>query len=92
MSKRLLTILENFVKRLEVCHDDIPMLFENRQCNEEMEVGAQIVGPEGLPQSQNVHPLELAFVPDQNHPEEEEEIGDDDVVGETFLLVINFSS
>lgn len=51
------------------------MLLQNRQRDEEMEVAAQMIRPEGFPQPQNVRPLELALVPDEEHAEEEEEVG-----------------
>ena len=40
-----------------------------------MELAAEEIRPEGLPKMQDVGPGELALVPDEQHAEEEEEIG-----------------
>lgn len=40
-----------------------------------MKAARQIIGPQGLPQAENVRPRELTLVPDQQHPKKEEEIG-----------------
>ena len=40
-----------------------------------METTTQIIRPQRLPQTQRIRPFELALVPDQQHAEEEEEIG-----------------
>jgi hypothetical protein len=60
---------------LEVCHDDISMPFQYGQSNEDVEVAAIKVGPKSLPEPQDVIPLKLPFVPNQQHAEEEKEIG-----------------
>lgn len=70
-----LTVFENLIKMLKVFHDNVSMLFQNRKRNENMEVAAQVVRPQALPESENVHPFKLTFVPDQQHAEKEEEIG-----------------
>lgn len=60
---------------LQMRHDDVAVLLEDRKRDEDVEVGAVVVGPQRLPQTQNVSPLELALVPDKQHAEEEEEVG-----------------
>ena len=49
--KRLRTVLEDFIKCLEVFHDDIAMFVENSQSNKNVKLGAEIVGPLTLPQA-----------------------------------------
>src|SRR5690349_14556447 len=60
---------------LEVVHDDIPVLLENGHRDEDMIVGAHVIGPEALPEPEHVEPLKLALVPDEEHAEEEEKVG-----------------
>ena len=60
---------------LQMLHNHVTMLLQYRQRDEQMEVAAQIIGPEGFPQSQDVAPWELALVPHYKHAEKEEEIG-----------------
>lgn len=59
---------------LEVLHDDVPVLFQNRKGYEQVETTAKQVGPQGLPKAKNVDPFEFAFVPNKKHAEEEEEV------------------
>lgn len=51
------------------------MLFKDGECNEDVKVTAVVIGPQRLPQPQNICPLELALVPDKEHAEKEKEIG-----------------
>lgn len=60
---------------LEVLHNDISVLLENGQSNEEVETTGQVIRPQDLPEVQHVQPRELALVPDEQHAEEEEEVG-----------------
>jgi hypothetical protein len=69
------TEFEDFVKVLQVLHYWISPLLKNSQGNEEMEVTALVIGPENLPQTESIHPWELAFIPNKQHAEKEEEIG-----------------
>ena len=39
-----------------------------------MEVAAKPVGPKDFPKAKNIHPGELALVPDKQHSEEKEKI------------------
>ena len=39
-----------------------------------MEVTAQVIGPEGFPESKHIHPFELSLEPNEKHAEEEEEV------------------
>ena len=55
-------------------HDDISMLLQNREREEDVEVCAVVVGPQGFPKAQAVGPFHLALVPDEQLAEEEEEI------------------
>lgn len=50
------------------------MLLQDRQCHKQVEATGLVIRPETLPQPQDIHPRKFAFVPDQQHPEEEEEI------------------
>ena len=58
----------------EVGHYHVSMLLEYCQRNEKVKVAAQVVGPESFPQPKGIRPLEVPFVPDQEHAEEKEEI------------------
>lgn len=40
-----------------------------------MKITAQEIGPQHLPKMQNISPRELPFIPNQQHPEEEEKVG-----------------
>lgn len=60
---------------LEMIHDGAAMLFEDGEGDEEMELAAEPVRPESLPEAKDVAPFELALEPDQQHAKEEEEIG-----------------
>jgi hypothetical protein len=55
-------------------HNDFPVFFEYGDCDEQVEVCGEIVGPEAFPETQDIGPLELALVPDEEHAEEEEEV------------------
>ena len=69
------TIFQNLIKMLQVLHNDVPVLFEYRQCNEQMKVTTQVICPERFPKAKDVRPFKLAFVPDKKHAEEEKEVG-----------------
>ena len=69
-----LTIFQHLIKPSQMLHDDLPMLLQDRQRNEQMEVAAHIIRPQALPQPQHVRPFKFAFVPDEQHAEEEEKI------------------
>lgn len=70
-----LTVFQNLVKMLQVVHDDITMFLENGQRNEQMEAAGEIICPECLPETKDISPFKLALVPDQQHAEEEKEVG-----------------
>ena len=56
-------------------HDDVSVFFENSESNEEMEIATQPIRPKSLPQAKHIRPFEFTFEPDQEHSEEEKEIG-----------------
>lgn len=60
---------------LQMIHNHIAVFLQDAQCHKEMEATGQIVRPQGFPQTQHVRPLEFPLVPDQQHAEEEEEVG-----------------
>lgn len=60
---------------LEMLHDDVSVFFQNGKRDEEVEVAAEEIGPEGFPQAQGVDPFEFALVPDEEHAEKEEKVG-----------------
>lgn len=72
---QFIDIFQHLVKMLQVVHDDIAVLLQDRDRDEEVELRTQVIRPQPLPQSQHVAPFELALVPDEQHAEEEEEIG-----------------
>lgn len=69
------TIFQHLIEMQQVDHNDIAMLLQYGEGDEEVEAAAEEVGPEALPQAQDVGPVELALVPDEQHAEEEEEVG-----------------
>ena len=69
------TIFEHLVKVLQMLHDNVAVLLQDRERDEQVEVGAEVVRPQALPEPQRIGPLELALVPDEQHAEEEEEVG-----------------
>lgn len=40
-----------------------------------MELAAQVIGPQHLPQAEDIIPWEFPLIPDEEHAEEEEEVG-----------------
>ena len=70
----LVDVFQYFVEALEMVHDDITVLLQNRQSDENVKVRAEEVGPQTLPHAQDVFEGELALEPDEGHAEEEEEI------------------
>lgn len=60
---------------LQMLHDDIPVFLQYCKRNEQMKVAAQIIRPQRLPQSKGISPFEFPLVPDEQHTEEEEEVG-----------------
>lgn len=60
---------------LQVVHDHVAVFLEDGESNEQVEIAGQVVGPEGLPETKDVGPLEFTLVPNQEHPEKEEKIG-----------------
>jgi hypothetical protein len=71
----LLTILEHFIKVLQMRHDDISVLLQDGKSYEDVKVTTLIVCPQRLPQSKGVGPFELSLVPHKKHAEEEEKVG-----------------
>ena len=69
------TIFQHFIKMLQVLHDDVAMLLQNCQSDEEVELATIEIGPEPFPQAKHVRPFKLAFVPDEEHAKEKEEVG-----------------
>ena len=51
------------------------MLLQDRQGDKQVKLRREVVGPQQLPQPQDITPVELALVPDEQHAEEEEEVG-----------------
>ena len=55
-------------------HNDISMLLQYGERNEDVEVTAQVIGPEGFPESKHIHPFEFSLEPNEKHAEEEEKV------------------
>ena len=72
---QLVDVLEHLVEVPEVRQDGVAVRLEDGAGDEQVEVAREVVGPETLPQAQHVGPGELALVPDEQHAEEEEEVG-----------------
>lgn len=71
---QLVDILEHLVKAFEMLENDVTVFLQNGHGDEEVEVGGEEVGPEGLVQAEDVGEAELALEPDEQHAEEEEEV------------------
>lgn len=72
--RRRHTVFQNLVKVLQMRHDHIAVLLQYRQRHKQVEAAGFVIGPQALPQPQNIHPRELALIPHQQHAEEEEEV------------------
>ena len=55
-------------------HNGTPMLLKDRKRDEEMEVAAEIIRPQDLPEPQYIGPFKFALVPNKKHAEKEEEV------------------
>ena len=60
---------------LQMVHDYISMLLKYGQGNEQMELAALEICPQSFPQPKDVWPVEFTFIPNKEHPEEEEKVG-----------------
>lgn len=56
-------------------HNNIPMFLQNRKCNKDVKVRTIHIGPERFPETEYVWPFKLAFIPYEQHAEEEEKVG-----------------
>lgn len=68
------TVFQNLVEMLQMVHDDVSVLLQDRQCDEQVETAGVVICPQRFPQSKNVPPFKFALVPYQKHTEKEEEI------------------
>ena len=59
---------------LQVVHDDIPVFFQDRQRNEQVEIAREMVCPQRLPESEDITPVKLTLIPYQKHAEEKEKV------------------